>query len=162
MRNTIGIPFSDLDPAPRRFLAFSFFNTLSWQCIIGPVLVLFGRHLDMPAAWVGLVTAMVPFSCMVVVLTNTLVLRAGPKRLMLWTWFFRNLLAASIFFLPYALHRWGREAAWLVFLGSTAAFCLARSVGVGGWFPWLHEVVPQRQRGIYFSSEQTQIGRAHV
>jgi hypothetical protein len=154
--------FSDLDPAPRRFLAFSFFNVLSWQCIIGPVLVLFGRKLDMPAAWVGLVTAMVPFSSIVVVGTNNLIMRAGPKRLMLWTWFFRNVLAASIFILPFVLDKWGLRAAWFVFLGSTAAFCLARAVGVGGWFPWLYEVVPTHQRGAFFSSEQTLVQAVNV
>jgi len=28
-----------------------------------------------------------------------------------------------------------------------------RAIGSGGWLPWLHEVVPDGQRGIYFSTE---------
>ena len=42
----------ELEPAPRRFLFFIVFNVVSWQCLIGPVLVLFARKIDMPPSWV--------------------------------------------------------------------------------------------------------------
>lgn len=43
----------ELPAAPRRFLYFSTINVISWQCLVGQPLVLFGRALDMPPGWVG-------------------------------------------------------------------------------------------------------------
>ena len=156
------LTFADLHPAARRFLAFSFFNVLSWQCIVGPALILFGRKIEMPATWIGMLISMLPFSAVFVALTATLVMRLGPKRLMMGAWFVRNILVLGIFLLPFALEHWGREAAWRVLLVSIGAFCLARAFGVGGWFPWLHEVVPPGQRGAFFSSEQSMVQAVSV
>ncbi|MCC6145041.1 MAG: hypothetical protein IT368_14645, partial [Candidatus Hydrogenedentes bacterium] len=30
---------------------------------------------------------------------------------------------------------------------------IVRAMGVGAWFPWIHEFVPERQRGAYFGAE---------
>jgi hypothetical protein len=38
-------------------------------------------------------------------------------------------------------------------MGSVLAFCVLRAMGAGGWLPWLHELVPDNQRGTYFSME---------
>lgn len=143
----------ELDNAPRRFLLFIAFNVVSWQCIVGPALVLFARKIEMPPAWVGFLISLMPISTLLVVFVAPLITRLGPKRIMLSAWFLRNLLACTVFLTPLAIHygslRWG----WCILAGSTLAFCLMRALGSGGWLPWLHEVVPDGQRGIYFSTE---------
>lgn len=143
----------ELDPAPRRFLLFIVFNVVSWQCIIGPPLVLFARKIDMPPSWVGFLISFTPLSMLLVVITGLLVTRFGPKRVMFITWTLRNLVACLVFAMPWAMARWGTAAGGYVLMGATFGFCLMRAVGAGGWFPWLHEVVPETQRGAYFSSE---------
>ncbi|GMW02360.1 MAG: hypothetical protein AMXMBFR84_34960 [Candidatus Hydrogenedentota bacterium] len=142
-----------LDPAPRRFLFFTAFNVVSWQCIVGQVLVLFGRHVDMPPSWVGFLLAFLPLSMIIILGTVPLVVWWGPKRLMLSAWFSRNVVACAVFTMPWTIYVWGPKAAWYVLLFTTLAFCLARALGAAGWLPWLHEVVPERQRGPYFSAE---------
>ena len=107
----------------------------------------------MPATWVGLLLAFMPLSMVLVVGTMPLVERLGPKRLMFAAWMTRYLIACAVFLMPWAMVRWGSRASWYVLCAVTLAFCIARAVGAGGWFPWLHEVVPERQRGLYFSTE---------
>jgi len=143
----------DLDQAPRKFLWFAVFNVFSWQCIVGPVLVLFARALDMPPSWVGFLISFMPLSMLLVVTTIPLVTRFGPKRLMSTAWVLRNLTMCSVFLMPCAMSHWGPRAAWYVLLGATLGFCLIRAIGASAWFPWLHEVVPEGQRAAYFSAE---------
>lgn len=143
----------ELDRAPRRFLGFTVFNVISWQCIMGPALVLLARRIDMPASWVGCLISFMPFSMLLVVVAVPLVTWLGSKRVMLLTWLLRNLAVSVVFFLPWALERYGPATGWYVLLGAILAFSVLRAVGSGGWFPWLHELVPVRQRGTYFSAE---------
>ena len=153
MRIPIVSQVEDLDQGPRRFLLFAVFNVVSWQCIVGPVLVLFARALDMPPSWVGFLISFMPLSMLLVVGTIPLVTRFGPKRLMSTGWLLRNLTMCSVFLMPWAMLHWGPRAAWYVLLGATLGFCLIRAVGASAWFPWLHEVVPEGQRAAYFSAE---------
>ncbi len=143
----------ELDSAPRRFLVFSVFNVISWQCIAGPMLVLLGRKVGMPASWIGMLLSFLPFSMVLLIATVPLMHRFGCKRLMLATWLLRNLAACLAFAMPWAMAAWGVRGGWYVLLASVLAFCVMRAAGVGGWFPWLHSLLPVRQRGAYFSAE---------
>ena len=62
--------FKNLSPAPRRFLGFMAFNVVSFQCFVGPAMVLFARKLDMPASWVGFLIAAMPLSMVLVMFTD--------------------------------------------------------------------------------------------
>jgi len=143
----------ELDHAPRQFLLFIVFNVVSWQCLIGNVLVLFARKIEMPPSWVGFLISFTPLSMVFVVATGLLVMHWGSKRVMFVGWFLRNFFACTVFIMPWAMSRWGSRGAWYVLMASTLGFCLMRAVGAGGWFPWLHEVVPEQQRSAYFSAE---------
>ena len=147
--------FSELDPPSRKFLAFTTINIFGWQCIIGEVLVLFGREIDMPASWVGVLMSLLPFSQALVVFTVPLVERYGPRRILTTVWVARHTVVLSVFSMPWAIAHWGPQAGWYVLVFSTAGFCFARALGIGGWFPWVHEIVPASRRGLYFSSEQS-------
>ena len=141
-------------PQPaRRFLYFSTINVISWQCLVGPPLVLFARALDMPPAGVGLLIALLPLSMLLVAFTGPLVARLGPRRILTGGWLLRNLFAATIIAIPWALQQWGKPGAWLVLFIATLGFCVFRALSVGGWFPWLYEVLPAHQRGAYLASE---------
>jgi MFS family permease len=143
----------ELDAGPRRFLLFTVFNVLSWHSIVGPGIVLFARKIDMPSSWVGVLLSFVPLTMPLVIFTVGLVVRFGPKRLMVVTWALRNLVTAGVFLVPWAMAAGGAPAGWVVLMASVLAFCVVRAMGVGAWFPWLHEFVPQEQRGAYFSAE---------
>lgn len=132
---------------------FIVFNVISWQCIAGPALVLFARHIDMPASWVGFLVSFMPMSMLLIVCTTGAITRLGSKRVMMASWLARNIVSCSVFAMPLAVSYYGPRAAWYTLMGATLGFCVLRAVGAGGWLPWLHEVVPQHQRGTYFSME---------
>jgi predicted MFS family arabinose efflux permease len=143
----------DLPAPPRLFLVFTAINVLSWQCIAGQSLVLFARAVAMPPLLVGVLLSFMPLSMLLVAFAFPLVERFGPRRLLLSTWLARNLLAAGVFAMPWAMRSHGPSAGWYVLLVATLVFSLIRAVGVGGWYPWLHELVPREQLGSYFSVE---------
>ena len=116
----------------------------------------------MPPAWVGLLISFLGLSMVLVVGTARLVARIGPKRLMLVSWLLRDLVACSVILVPVVLAHGRTHAAWYVLAGSTMGFCALRAIGVAGWFPWLHELVPASQRGTYFSRETLVVHGANV
>lgn len=135
---------------------FNLFNVISWQCIVGPAMILLARKIDMPASWVGFLISFLPLSTLLVVLTVPLVMSWGSKKLMFNAWMFRNIVSCTVFLMPWAIYHYGQRAGWYVLMGSTFLFCVIRAIGAGGWFPWVHEVVPHTQRGLYFSMETAQ------
>lgn len=155
MRLPIVSSFNELHGSAQRFALFTLFNVVSWQCIVGPALVLFARKMDMPASLVGFLLSFLPLSMLFIVFTIHLVDRIGSKQLMARTWLCRNLIVLGVFLLPWLMNRGGQKAAWAVLIAVTLAFCIIRAVGAGSWFPWLHEIVPEHQRGAYFSMETT-------
>jgi MFS family permease len=118
------------------------------------VLVLFARHLDMPAAWVGILISFAPLSQLLVIATVPLVERFGPKRILMISWILRNVAAAPVLAIPWLAGPGNERIGWYILGGGTLGFCIMRAIGSSGWFPWLHEIVPEDQRGAYFSTEQ--------
>lgn len=119
-------------------------------------MILLAREIDMPASWVGFLISFMPLSTLMVVLTVPLVMSWGSKKLMFTAWMFRNVVSCTVFLMPLAIFYYGQRAGWYVLMTSTLLFCVIRAIGAGGWFPWVHEVVPRDQRGLYFSMETAQ------
>ncbi len=147
--------FRSLSEAPRRFLLFAALNVFSWHSIVGPVLVLFARYINMPPSWVGVIVSFVPLSMLLAFVTVPLVEWMGPKRLMLITWWSRYFVAGLAFSLPWVLWHGHPRYGWIVLLLAVLGFCLIRSMGVGGWYPWLHEIVQPQERSRYFGAESS-------
>jgi predicted MFS family arabinose efflux permease len=154
--------FYELDTGPQRFLMYAFCNVVSWQCILGPVVVLFARKIDMPASWVGLLLSFMPLSTLLVIFMVQPVTKLGPKRLMMGAWLIRNVLMCSIFAMPWVLAHWGFRSGWYLLMAGLLGFCIARAAGAAAWFPWLHELVPEKQRGTYFGMEMTVVQLMNV
>lgn len=153
MRLPIVSGFRALDSPPRRFLIYVAINVVSWQNIVGPAMILLARKIDMPESLVGLMLSFLPFTSLLLLFTLPLVVQMGPKRVMLWAWFLRNVLCCLVFLLPLALATGSKPLAWAVLTISILGFCIMRAFGAGGWLPWLHEIVPVSQRAVYFSTE---------
>ena len=145
----------EIEQGPRRFVGFTAWNVLSWQCLVGPAMILFARHIEMPPAWVGVLIAALPFAQLIVLFSGVLVSRYGPKRVMLTAWLARNLLMCAVFTMPLVLTYGGNRLGWYLLLASTMAFCAARAIGAGAWFPWVHEILPAPQRPKFFSIESS-------
>ena len=145
--------YRDLDPPPRRFLMYVAINVVSWQNIVGPATILFARKIEMPESLVGAMLSFMPFSTLLLLFTVPMIMRVGPKRVMMNAWLWRNIVACIIFLMPLALATGQKWLAWMVLLLAVLGFCIMRALGAGGWLPWLHEIVPENKRSIYFSTE---------
>jgi MFS family permease len=145
----------EIDEGPRRFVWFGAWNVLSWQCLVGAAMILFARHIEMPPAWVGVLIAALPFAQLIVLVSAPLVSRYGAKRVMFTAWLVRNVLMCAVFAMPLALAYGGNRLGWYLLLFSTIAFCVARAIGAGAWFPWVHEILPGAQRPKFFSLESS-------
>ena len=144
---------TDLPSGPKHFLVFTAVNLISWQCVVGQAMVLFGRAIGMPASWIGVLISFLPLSLLLVIISIPAVESYGPRKMLIRTWLARNLLASLVFIIPGAIPLWGHRSAWYILIIATLGFSLARSLGVGAWYPWIHEIVPQKMLGAYFSAE---------
>ncbi|HNT90018.1 MAG TPA: hypothetical protein PKL84_19295, partial [Candidatus Hydrogenedentes bacterium] len=131
MRLPIVSVVHELAPPGRRFLYFNFFNVISWQCVVGPAMILFARKIGMPASWVGFLISFMPLTMILVLFTVPLVNRLGPKNVMMKGWLSRNLIMSTVFLMPLAVRFWGPRAGWYVLTGATLGFCIVRAVAVG-------------------------------
>lgn len=142
-----------LDAGPRRFLAFLFLNVMSWQCLIGPVLVLHARALDIDRGAVGVLYALLPFAGVLGMLTKALAERYGSKRVLVAGWTTRNLLVLPVVLTPWVVSRWGTGMAAVLLFVAAGLFSITRALAGVAWLSWLHEIVPPRQLGRFFETE---------
>jgi hypothetical protein len=145
--------FHELDSGARRFITFVLCNVVGWQCVVSSFMILLARRIEMPPSLVGWLIAFNPMSMIIVLGTVGLINRVGPKRVMFVSWLTRNILVCAVFLIPWVTGHWGMPAGWYLLMGATLAFCVARAFGAGAWLPWLYEIVPSRQRGLFFSVE---------
>jgi len=142
-----------LDRSPRRFLFFAGTSVINYQCVVGSILVLFARHIGMPASLVGWLLSFNALAQLLVFVTVPIVDRFGPKRVLVAGWFIRSFFALPVLTIPLVLRSHHPEWAWGVLLMTMLCFRCVQGLAVGGWFPLLHQIIPERQRGAYFSAE---------
>ncbi len=142
-----------LDVGPRRFLGFLFLNVLSWQCLVGGVLVLHARALGIDRGAVGVLYSLLSFAGMLGILTKALAERYGSKRVLMAGWTVRNLLVLPVVLTPWVLARWGAGAAAALLFVTAGLFCVTRSLAGIAWSSWLHEIIPPGQLGRFFATE---------
>jgi hypothetical protein len=142
-----------LDAGPRRFLGFLFLNVLSWQCLIGPVMVLHARALGIESGAVGVLYSLLFFAGVLGVLTKALAERYGSKRVLMAGWTVRNLLVLPVVLTPWVLTQWGAGAAAALLFVTAGLFSMTRALAGIAWSSWLHEIVPPAQLGRFFAAE---------
>lgn len=142
-----------LDNAPRRFLAFQFLNVLSWQSVLGTVLVLHARALGINTAHVGLLNSFMYFAGVLGLVTKPLAERIGSKRLLMTGWTMRNILVAPIVLSPWVFRRWGTPGAMILLGSTTMLFCVTRALAGIAWSSWIHEIVPSDHLARYYTLE---------
>lgn len=153
MRTSLLALLGSLDRGPRRFLVFLFFNVISWQCIIGPVLVLHARAAGIDRATVGVLNSILFFAGILGLLTKPLAERFGSKRLLMTGWTVRNLVVLPIVLTPWVYARYGTPGAARLLFATAGLFCITRAMAGIAWSSWLHEIVPPNQLGRFFAAE---------
>lgn len=142
-----------LSPSTRKFLLSLSTSIVSFNCIMGAVLILFARRIDMPPDKVGLLLSFLPISSIMVIFAVSLVYRFGPHRLIAASWLGRTLAATPILLLPLVIQCFGPVYGWILLLACSLLYSVIQNIGATGWFPLLHEIIPDSDKSAYFSSE---------
>ncbi len=142
-----------LEQGPRRFLAFLFLNVVSWQSLLGTVLVLHARALAIDTARVGVLNSFIYFAGVLGLLTKPLAERIGSRRLLLTGWVLRNVLVAPVVATPWVFARWGVSGATLLLGATTLLFCVTRSMAGIAWSSWQHEIIPSAHLARFYTLE---------
>lgn len=142
-----------LDEGPRRFLGFLFLNVMSWQCLIGAVLVLHARALGIDRGSVGVLHSLLFFAGVLGLLTKPLAERFGSKRVLMAGWTLRNLLVVPLVFMPWVYAHWGTGAASVLLFATAGLFSMTRALAGIAWSSWLHEIIPGPQLGRFYAAE---------
>ncbi len=142
-----------LSEGAQRFLVFIFLNVISWQCLIGAIMVLHARALGVDRGAVGILFSLLYFAGALGFITKPLAERHGSKRILMAGWTVRYLLVLPIVGTPLALHWWGAKAAAALLFVTISLFCITRSLAVVAWSSWIHEIVPAMQLGRFYTIE---------
>lgn len=146
----------------RAGLSFGFFNAMTWQVALGTPMVLFAERLGASSAAIGLGYSFVFLLTPIQIIATSFLPRFGYKRMMLTGWGARSLFLIVPVWLAWMAPESG--GGWLVvaFIGSLFCFTLFRSIGACALLPWLNELLPDRVRGKYFSTDQAVAGISGV
>lgn len=142
-----------LGDGPRRFLAFLFLNVVSWQSLVGTVLVLHARALGIDTARVGILNSFIYFAGVLGLVTKPLAERVGSRRLLMAGWTMRNVLVAPVILTPWVFARWGLPSATLLLGATTLLFCMTRSMAGIAWSSWQHEIIPPAHLARFYTLE---------
>lgn len=143
-------------------LHFGFFNAVNWMISLGTPMVLLATALGASPGEVALGYSAVFLLLPVQVVASAWLPVFGYKAQMIFGWSARNVFL----FVPFALALMApaEPAPWMapLMVGSVVLFCAARSLGSGGYLPWMLDLLPKSVRGRYFASDQLWSGLAGV
>lgn len=148
--------YEPLSSGPRRFLAFLFFNVISYQAFIGTVMVLHARALGINAKFVGIFNSFIYFSGILGIVTKPLAERIGSRRLLMGGWTLRYIVTAPVIAIPWVYMKWGPKEAAVLLGCTTLLFCMTRSLAGIAWSSWLHEIIPPEHLARYYTLESMQ------
>ncbi|MGF1449810.1 MAG: MFS transporter [Opitutales bacterium] len=135
---------------------FSVFNGMTWLIALGAPMVLLAESLGATPAQVNLCYNFVFLLLPVQVLATTLTPHLGFKRQMMLAWGAR----AFCLLVPLGIALSSPSApapGWMLWalIGSIFMFTLLRSLGTPVVLPWLQAMLPDGQRGRFFTTDQS-------
>ncbi len=146
----------------RSGFVFSFFNSTSWMVVLGTPAVLLAESLGANTFQVGLLYSFVFLLLPVQVLATATLPRFGYKKQVIFAWTARSVFLLIPLFI--ALSRPESTDPRLVnwFLFSMFCFCVFRSIGTSAMQPWLFDLLPEKLKARYFSTDMAVINVAGV
>lgn len=128
--------------------AFQGLNSVYAQLtFFGSGFVLFLNELHANNAHIGLLLAFMPFTGVVALFVAPLVARYGYRRTYVTFFGIRKVITAGLLLVPWVIAQYGYAAALGLVTAVTFGFALCRSIAETGWYPWIHEIVPDALRG---------------
>jgi predicted MFS family arabinose efflux permease len=143
---------------PYRFgFLFSFFNSTSWMVVLGTPVVLLAESLGANTFQVGLLYSFVFLLLPVQVLATATLPHFGYKKQVIFAWTARTFFLLIPLFIVLSAPQTEEPAlvSWL--LVSMLGFCFFRSIGTSAMQPWLFDLLPDKLKARYFSTDMAVI-----
>ncbi|MDR1250976.1 MAG: MFS transporter [Treponema sp.] len=133
---------------------FNVFNALSWNLLVGSIIILFALRLEANATYIGLISAMTYVSFFFLPLGKILSRRFSIIGIFSFTWTWRAICMILAVAAPIAEHSGRRDTALLLTLAGVFAFHFFRGIGMVGNNPVLSELAMGPDRGSYLTQIQ--------
>ncbi len=148
-----------LPPGAADVNMFSLYNSVSWQLVIGPPIVLYASTLHASSTVLGLLGALMPLLTVFQIPAAKYLPKYGYRRFVLAGWGTRIFFIAGMAAVPLLTFLSPAIRLWLIVVLLTG-FNFVRGVTSGAWMPWMTELIPQPIRGRFLSRDQffTQAG----
>lgn len=125
----------------------------SWSTIFailtlfGPLFPLFCDALRMSKTRIGFVLSILPLSYLLSIFISSWVMRQGPKKIMIGSYFARYLVVLLLPLAAWMARRFGDNSAFIWVAMIVLTFAVFRAIAETGWWPWMLELIPARVRG---------------
>jgi HEAT repeat protein/MFS-type transporter involved in bile tolerance (Atg22 family) len=113
----------------------------------GSIFILFLNELELDAAQIGVMLALVPLAGLVAPFMGPWVERYGYKRTFITFWGIRNFVFALMLLTPLILARFGEQWVFWWVAAIIVVFALCRAIAETGSYPWRKEAIPDAIRG---------------
>lgn len=132
---------------------FAWFNTLSYQIVLGSPMILYAKTLGASATVLGIIAGMMPLLVILQIPAAGHIAAIGYRRFVLGGWSIRVAFIFGMALVP-LLGGWlgpHNQLALLLFL--LFGFNLSRGISSCAWLPWITALVPGGLRGRYLARD---------
>ncbi|MHC6203596.1 MFS transporter [Breznakiellaceae bacterium SP9] len=134
---------------------FNVFNSLSWQFLIGNIIVIFALRLNASSTYIGIINALLYVAYFFLPVGKVLARRFPIVKVYSIAWIVRSLCMTGVFLAPFAFSSGLRDNALTLTLLGVSLYHTFRGIGMIGNNPVLNLMASGPDRGAYMT--QTQI-----
>ena len=139
---------------------FNVTNAISWNLLVGSIIILFAMRLNAPATFIGLITAAFYLALLLLPLGKLLARRFSIIKVFGFAWTLRALCMLLVVAAPIAEYFGYRDTALLLVLLGVLSFHFFRGIGIVGNNPVLSLLCTGADRGSYLTQIQIVNGAA--
>jgi len=134
-----------------RFLWFVRINTLSYSCLADSIIILYAIKLGADDFLVGMMSSFIFLTMPLMIFGKGIIQRVGAAHAYGISWLFRNLFAASMILVPFAIGLTNRVIGLALLVFSSFGFFAFRSIGFTANTPLIGEITDKTNRGNFLS-----------
>ena len=134
--------------------AFTAFNAISWQFLVGNIITLFALRLGANSTYIGILSALLYVSFFFLPLGRLLTRRFSVVRIFSVAWVCRSAGMIPVLFAPFVFAAGSHDTALLLVLLGVTLFHISRGVGLIGNNPILNFLSMGPDRGSYMTQVQ--------
>ena len=141
----------------RSIYAFSLFNALSFQLVLGSPMVLYAKSLGANATILGVIAGMTAMLVILQIPAAGFADRLGYKRFVVSGWSIRTLFVILMAGVPLTGGFFEPATRLAILLGLLFLFNLSRGISSCGWLPWIVSIIPAQHRGRYLVNDAAMV-----